>query len=594
MQQTINNLPNSAGVYQYFNDKGTLLYVGKAKNLKNRVRSYFKFTPTFKINSKLTHRIQRMLSEARTIEYIIVDTEEDALILENSLIKQLKPKYNILLRDDKTYPYIYIDESQNFARFEITRKIINKKNISYYGPFPSGARDLLNAIYEVYPLVQKRGSLKGKRVCLFYQIKKCLAPCEGKVSAKEYQKLIDSAKDDIKNRDTLISKLEERMLFLAQSERFEEAGVSRDMIKSISSLTISSQLDLANNIDLDIFAILHNSDRGVVVKLFMRDGKIISRAVSYFRETHIFDVNEAYKQTLFEFYLKNTPYVPKDILVADNFEDIDDVATTISSKLGKRIQIKNPKIGAKKRLIDIAIKNANELLRVEDRDYYLEQDVADLFNLSRIPFRVETFDNSHLQGVATVGGMVVWDNNRWDKKSYRRYSLSSRDEVGQTRELLNRRADKFEDDGSSDLWIIDGGRANLNIAYKILSKKGINLDVIAIAKEKIDSKAHRAKGLAKDIIHTKDNIFKLDATDKRLQWVQKHRDEAHRYAIKYHQEKKRLEDKKISILSKKGVGILTIKRLLNYFGTFEAIEKASYKDIERVTNIRVANSLKNS
>lgn len=593
MQQTIDNLPISAGVYQYFSENGTLLYIGKAKNLKNRVRSYFKFTPNFRINDSLTHRIQRMLSESVRLEYIVVESEEDALILENSLIKQLKPKYNILLRDDKTYPYIYIDETQPFARFEITRKVIDKKNISYYGPFPTGARDLLSAIYEIYPLVQKKGSIKGKKACLYYQIKKCLAPCEGKVEVKEYQNLIDSAKNDIKNRKNLISKLEKRMLFLAESERFEEAGVSRDMIKSISSLSISSRLDLASNINLDIFAILKLDDRGVVVKLFMRDGKIISRTVSYFRETHIFEINEAYKQVLLEFYLKDNPYVPKEILVANDFEDKNDMANIISKKLGKQVSIKNPKIGSKKRLIDIAIKNAEELLRVKDRDFYVEQDVANLFNLSRIPYRVETFDNSHLQGVAIVGGMVVWDNNNWDKKSYRRYALTSRDETGQTKELLKRRVEKFEDEGSPDLWILDGGKANLNIAYKILEQKGINLDVMAIAKEKIDSKAHRAKGFAKDIIYTKDNIFKLDATDRRLQWVQRHRDEAHRYAIKYHQEKKRLEDKDISLLSKKGVAIATIRRLLNYFGTFEAIEKASYDEIKKVTNVKVADSLKN-
>ena len=594
MQQTVDRLPNSAGVYQYFNRAGTLLYVGKAKNLRKRVRSYFKFTPKFSINKRLSLRIQKMLGEAVRVEYIVVESEVDALVLENSLIKELKPKYNILLRDDKTYPYIYIDENRDFPRFEITRAIINKRNISYFGPFPSGAKDLLNAIYEIYPLVQKKGAIEGKKACLFYQIKKCLAPCENRVGVREYKELIDIAKEDIKNRKNLISKLEARMLFLAQKERFEEAGLSRDMIKSISSLTISSQLDLANSINLDIFTILKDGDRGVIVKLFMRDGKIISRAVSYFRETHIFDINEAYKQVLLDFYIKDTPYIPKEIVVSDNFEDIENVSLTLSNRFGRKIIIKNPKIGAKKRLIEIGIKNAQELLRVDDRDYYIEKDVADLLNLIRVPFRVETFDNSHLQGVAIVGGMVVWDNNRWDKKSYKKYNLNSRDETGQTRELLQRRVDSFKNSALPDLWIIDGGRANLNIAYRILEERGINLDVIAIAKEKIDSKAHRAKGFAKDIIYTKNDILKLDARDKRLHWIQKHRDEAHRYAIKYHQDKKRAEDKQILLLSKKGVTNLVIKRLLDYFGTFENIEKATYEDIKRITNSRVANNIKNS
>ncbi len=174
MQSVVQNLPSSAGVYQYFDLSGKLLYVGKAKNLKNRVKSYWRFTPDFIPNPTQSPRIIKMLLEADRLEYIVVETEEDALILENSLIKQLKPKYNILLRDDKTYPYIYIDESQEYPRFEITRKVIKGKNITYYGPFPTGGKSLLDALYEVYPLVQKKSCLREGKACLFYQIKKCL------------------------------------------------------------------------------------------------------------------------------------------------------------------------------------------------------------------------------------------------------------------------------------------------------------------------------------------------------------------------------------------------------------------------------------
>ena len=594
MQSIVQNLPASAGVYQYFDTTGKLLYVGKAKNLKNRVKSYWRFTPEFTPNPTQSPRIIKMLLEASKLEYIVVETEEDALILENSLIKQLKPKYNILLRDDKTYPYIYIDESQEYPRFEITRKVIKGKDITYYGPFPTGGKALLDALYEVYPLVQKKSCLREGKACLFYQIKKCLAPCEGKVTPEEYGEIVTQVKTSIVKRKKLISTLEEKMTSLAMQERYEEAGSMRDTIQAISSLTISSNIDLANQMNLDIFAIQNGDERGVIVKLFMRDGKIISSAYSYFRHTHIFDENEAYKQALLEFYTIDTPNVSKQILAAHIFEDSQQVAQTLSTRFDKKIEILTPQRGSKAKLIALALQNCKELLRTKQSDTVMEQKIADLFGLTVIPYRIETFDNSHLMGVATVGGMVVWDEAKWDKSSYRRYTLHERDEYGQMKEMLSRRIADFKEHPAPDLWILDGGQANLNLALQLLKEENVNLDVIAIAKEKLDAKAHRAKGAAKDLVYTVNGLLELKPNDKRLHWIQRQRDEAHRYAITYHQNKKRKEDTQISLLNKKGIGKATVKKLIDYFGTFEAIESASKEDIERVTNKKISNIIKDN
>jgi len=593
MQSVIQDLPFCAGVYQYFDTGGKLLYVGKAKNLRNRVKSYWRFSPEFKPNPTQSSRIIKMLYEASRLEYIVVETEEDALILENSLIKQLKPKYNILLRDDKTYPYIYIDESVAYPRFEITRKVIKGKNITYYGPFPTGGKALLDALYEVYPLVQKKSCLKEGKACLFYQIKKCLAPCEGKVSPEAYGEIVTQAKTSIVKRKDLISALEEKMTNLAMQERYEEAAAMRDSINAISSLTISSNIDFANALDLDIFAILNGDERGVIVKLFMRGGKIISSAYSYFRHTHIFDENEAYKQALLEFYTIDTPHSCKQILTAHTFEDSEQVAHSLSARFDKKIEILTPQRGSKAKLISLALQNCEELLRKTQSDTLMEQKIADLFDLSVIPYRIETFDNSHLMGAATVGGMVVWDENKWDKNAYRRYTLHERDEHGQMKEMLSRRIENFQEQPAPDLWILDGGQANLNLAKTLLKEANVNLDVIAIAKEKLDAKAHRAKGAAKDILYTSQGVLELKANDKRLHWIQRQRDEAHRYAITYHQNKKRKEDTQISLLNKKGIGKATVKKLIDYFGTFEAIENASYEEIEKITNKKISNIIKN-
>jgi len=593
LQQVVKHLPSSAGVYQYFDAKGKLLYVGKAKNLKNRVKSYWRFTPTFSPNLTQSPRIIKMLHEATKLEYIVVETEEDALILENSLIKQLKPKYNILLRDDKTYPYIYIDESVDYPRFEITRKVVKGKNITYYGPFPTGGRALLDALYEVYPLVQKKSCLREGKACLFYQIKKCLAPCEGKVTRQDYADIISEAKTSIVKRKHLIETLEEKMINLAMQERYEEAASMRDSIESIRTLTISSNIDLANEMDLDIFAILNGDERGVIVKMFMRGGKIISSAYSYFRHTHIFDENEAYKQALLEFYTIDSPHIAKQILTAHPFEDSIQVATSLSTRFEKKIEILTPKRGAKAKLTALALQNCEELLRKKQDDTIMEQKVADLLNLTSIPYRIETFDNSHMMGVATVGGMVVWDEGKWDKSSYRRYELHARDEYGQMKELLGRRIEKFTESPAPDLWILDGGAANLNLALALLKEANVNLDVIAIAKEKLDAKAHRAKGAAKDMLYTALGLLELKPNDKRLHWIQRQRDEAHRYAITYHQNKKRKEDTQISLLNKKGIGKATVKKLLDYFGTFDAIENATDEELEKVTNKKITNIIKN-
>ncbi len=594
----IKALPDIPGVYQYFDKNNKLLYIGKAKSLKKRVKSYWRFTPHFRPNPDLNVRILKMLNETTSIQSIVVESEEDALILENSLIKQLKPKYNILLRDDKTYPYIYIDESKPFARFEITRKAIKGKKISYYGPFPNGARELIDTIYELYPLVQKRGSLKNKKLCLFYQIGKCLGPCEGKVTQSYYNTLISQAKEGILNRELFISKLQQKMLKLASQERFEEAATIRDKIKAIESLQIKSGIDLANGAEYDIFAIDTNGNNmGVVVRIFLRDGKIASSNHSFFRIAQHYDISSIYRQSLLDFYKEDSIHIVKEILISDEIEDIQSLQSTISKRLNKKVSISIPKRGNRYKMIELAKKNASELLRQKEQNrpkVEIQKDIAKLFELDTIPWRVEVFDNSHHMGEAPVGAMVVYDENSWDKSSYRRYQLTSSDEYHQMMEMLQRRISDFDKEPPPDMWLLDGGTTLLKLAHSLLLQVGVDIKLLAIAKEKIDAKAHRAKGSAKDIIYSLDKEYRLMPSDKRLQWLQRLRDEAHRFAITYHRNKKQKDNLQSQLLNKKGIGPATIKKLLSYFGSFEAINQASFEDIAKVTNKKVANIIANS
>ncbi len=345
LTEKIRTLPDSAGVYQFFDKFGKLLYIGKAKSLKKRVKSYFKFKDgDIFPNTNPGSRIYKMVSETVNLQYIVVESEHDALILENSLIKQLKPKYNILLRDDKTYPYIFIDMNKKFPRFEITREVVKGKGIKYFGPFSTGAKEIYSSIYDIFPLVQKKGCLKSKKACLFYQIKKCTAPCEDKISENDYISIVNSVIDTINNKNLLINFLKDKMSEYSDKEMYEEAAKLRDKIDKIDKSLILSSVDLAKKEDIDIFAIDISKTRACVVRMFVRDGKIVSGSHSYFRSDCGFDIDELYRRSLLEFYT-NTFVVPAQrVLVYQDFADRGLIELLLGKEFGKKAYINVPKI----------------------------------------------------------------------------------------------------------------------------------------------------------------------------------------------------------------------------------------------------------
>lgn len=586
--EKIKSLPDSSGVYQFFDLNNKILYIGKAKNLKNRVKSYFRFTPTLTPNLNLSNRVLKMISESVNLEYILTENEQDALILENSLIKQLKPKYNILLRDDKTYPYIFLDLNEDYPVFEITRKVINnRKNIRYFGPFTSGGRELLEAIYEIFKLKQKKSC---KKKCLFYQIDKCLAPCEELISKDDYRKIVDNAVKTLQNRDELIKSLSNKMMKFSEQLRFEEAGELRDKIKLIKSTSIKSNIDLAKLDNFDIFLIKESSKRAVLVKLFIRNGKLISSNHSFLRVDEKFDIQEAYSRAIIDFYSKDLPVISKRILTPIELEERDSLEEFLNRKFNKKITINSPIKGDKKRLIELALLNARELLKV-DKDETILDEIKESFRLQNYPNRVEIFDNSHISQTINVGGMVVYENNRFNKSEYKKYNLEAKNEYSQMQELLTKRALIFDKNSPPELWVIDGGKTLLNLAKKIIDSTGANVDVISISKERIDEKVARRKSSASDKIHTIFGEIKFNKFDKKLQFIQKLRDEAHRFAISFHRQKKLKEDKKLGLLEVKGIGKAKIVKLINYFGTFENIKNASFEELKSLLNEKDAKAI---
>jgi excinuclease ABC subunit C len=577
----IKNLPDSSGIYQYFDENNRLLYIGKAKSLKKRVKSYFRFEDGLSPAPNLSLRIRKMISETNRLEYLLVESEHDALILENSLIKQLKPKYNILLRDDKTYPYIYINLAQDFPRFEVTRKLIKGSHIKYFGPFSSSHKAILEALYLLLPLVQKKGCLRDKKACLFYQIGKCLAPCEAKISKEEYMRIVQNAMELINDKKQMIKHLGAKMMQASEMLNFEEASRLRDMQISIKNSMYVSQIDLAKLEDFDIFAVYIENKNACALRLFIREGKVTSSTHTILNSTNGFDTEELYERLLFEYYTPDIPYLAKNILLADELANKETIVQALKERCNHNFNIQNPKIGDKKALCDLAVRNAKELLLLNKSETKttLVESLQSLLDLNNPPFTIEVFDNSHLMGAACVGAMITCENGRFVKQRYRHYHLHAKDEYSQMKELLSERAKRFDKEPAPDLWLIDGGETLRNLAEDILQSVGANVDTAAIAKEKIDAKAHRAKGNANDIIYTKKGKLNLSASDERLQFLQRLRDEAHRFAITFHRKTRQKLSSENSALKAAGLNDGIIKKLIDYFGTYEMARNADKKTI---------------
>lgn len=581
----IKELPSSPGIYQYFSANGKLLYVGKAKDLKKRVRSYFSTPPL--PNPKNSLRIQKMISEAKFVEYIITSSEANALILENSFIKQLNPKYNILLRDDKTYPYICLDLRDDFPRFEISRKLAKEAKVKYFGPFFKGASVLLDALYLSFKLRQKKSC---KSPCLYYQIKRCKAPCNGLISKDEYENILKSATNALLHPKSLISLLEGKMFSYAKMQNFEEAAKMRDMIKTINELDMKIDIDLAKLENFDVYALACEQNLASFIRFIIQDGKLISVNARVINTSNTAVLTgELYKQFILENAMLNPLKHANTSYVYEEFEDMLLLENMLGKKYDKKYHIKMPIKGEKKDLVNLAYQNAviNIHKELKNDDFLLLKELKDFFELDNFPSYIEAFDNSHLQGSAPVGAMIAYKDGGFYKANYRHYHLDFNNDYHQMQSTLTTRAQRFDKMSAPDLWVIDGGTTLLELALQIVQSSGANIDVLAISKEKVDSKSRRAKGFAKDIIHSKQGSFKLNTHDKKLLFLQRLRDESHRFAITFHQKTKRRNDLASSALEKEGFSKAQIKKMLNYYGTFEAINKANKDERLRISRKRV-------
>lgn len=587
VEDKLKMLPTDPGVYIMKDDGGHVIYVGKAKNLKNRVRQYF-------FNTVKTEKVMAMVSHIKDFDYIIVNSEIDALSLENNLIKKYKPKYNILLKDDKTYPYIKINLKEKFPYFYITRKI-KKDGGKYFGPFMGGINaqevlELVNLTYKLRPCSVKITE-KPKRECLNYHIGKCLSPCSGRVSEEDYMKSVNDALDFLSGGDDSRPEeiLKEAMLRHAENEEFEAALACRERLKSLEKLKVKRITALNRFIDADVISMADNGLSTVFSMLNIRKGRMLG-AKNLSEENVYFDKSEGLADFITGYY-KNAAEIPSEIIVFTEPADTELLETYLTGLADKKISVTVPVKGVRKQLVDMAGVNAEDYLKksVErirhktDMTINACQKLQRVLNLSKYPKRMECYDISHISGVDKVGSMVVFTDGEKDAAEYRRFKIKTvegNNDFESLKEVLKRRLSKLGTDEEEkfpkpDLIIIDGGKGQLSSVKQIFDELNVkDIDLVSLAKQEEEVFT----------LHSDRSVL-IDKSDYALRLLQRIRDEAHRFAITFNRS---LRGKRslVSVLDGiDGVGKVKKKALLEKFKDLSGIMNAKKEDLMTVDGI---------
>ncbi len=588
----LKSLENKPGVYRMFNEKGDVLYVGKAKSLKKRVTNYT--TP-----QRLTIRIQRMVSETHTMEFITTHTEAEALLLEANLIKKLKPRYNILLRDDKSFPMILVTGDHDFPQVVKHRGAKNRKG-TYFGPFASAwaVNETLNTLQRAFLLRPCSDNIFASRTrpCLQYQIKRCSAPCVERISKEDYAALVEQAARFLRGDSKSLQKeLADKMALASENLEFEEAAVYRDRINAMTRIQQRQDINIAQLEEADVIAGYQDGGQTCIQIFFFRAGANFGNRAyypSHGSKDELPDVIEAF---IGQFYADKHP--PKQILVSHDLPGQVILQEALSVKAESKVIVQCPKRGEKTQLISHALNNAREALgrRLSESasQRKLLQELARVTQMEAMPERVEVYDNSHTQGTNSVGAMIVAGPEGFIKNAYRKFNIKtaqSDDDYAMMREVLTRRfsrALKEDPDKEKGQWpdliIVDGGMGQLNIAISVFEELGI--DDVTLAG--ISKGPDRNAGFDKIVIPGK-NPFQLGHTDPVNHFIQRLRDEAHRFAIGTHRAKRGKTIKKSILDDISGIGAKRKKALLHHFGSAKAVAQAGLKDLESVEGINTS------
>ena len=600
-EEELKKLPRKPGVYIMRDDKDVILYVGKAINLHNRVRSYFRE------NIGRGPAIDQMVSLIARFEYIVTDSELEALVLENNLIKENSPKYNTLLKDDKTYPYIKVTVGEDYPRILFSRTMKKDKS-RYFGPYTSAAAvkdtiELLNKLYQLRTCNRVLPRDIGiERPCLNYHIKQCLAPCQGYVSKEEYRQQVAGALEFLNgNYSPILKDLEEKMKKAAEAMEFEDAARYRDLLSSVRQVSQKQKITEGVGEDKDILALYQDETEAVVQVFFVRDGKLIGREHYYM--THVPENNKpAILQDFVKQFYAGTPFIPRELMLQYEIEDAELIEKWLSERKGSRVYLKVPKIGSKEKLVELAAQNA-KLVLSQDREKLKREEgrtigaVKEISDLLQLPLtgtaRMEAYDISNINGFENVGSMVVYEKGKPKRSDYRKFkikSVSGPDDYACMREVLTRRfrhgmeesreleeQEMDQEYGSftkfPDLILMDGGRGQVNIALSVLEELGIDIPVCGMVKD--DN--HRTRGLYYHNIE-----LPIDTHSEGFKLITRIQDEAHRFAIEYHRSLRSKTQVKSVLDDIPGVGPARRKALMRHFKSLEEIRQASVEELMEI------------
>lgn len=588
IQEHLKQLPAQPGVYLMKDKNGQVIYVGKAISLKNRVRQYFQSSKNH------SSKVVSMVKHIKSFEYIITDSELEALILECNLIKQYRPKYNVLLRDDKTYPYIKVTTNEDFPRVLKVRRV-SKDKAKYFGPYTntSAVNDTLEIIRNTYPIRTcnidiDRAIKNNMRPCLNMHIKKCVGPCTGNVVKEEYNKMVEEIILFLSGKEEkLIELLKEKMNKCAMDFNFEDAAIYRDKIKSLEEMMQKQKIDATtSDLNQDIIAMARAHDEACVQVFFIRNGKIVGR--EHFILEGVMESSRASILGSFvkQFYMEQE-YIPKELIIEDEIEDSFVLEEWLSAKKGQKVTIRVPQKGEKKSLVEMVRKNAIEYLekfsdlnkRKYEKSIGALDELKEILNLEEAPKRIESFDISNIQGVDSIGSMVVFTDGKKDKKEYRRYKIKTvigPNDYDSMAEIVERR---LKYGNFPDLILLDGGKGQVSAVKKVLQANGVEIPLWGMYK---DDK-HRTKGLI-----SQEKEIELDKTSNLYRFVASIQEEVHNYAITYHRSLRNKSLTKSVLDDIQGIGEKRKKALLNHFKDIEAIKKATFEELLEVEGMNKA------
>lgn len=595
IEEELKKLPTTPGVYIMQDAKGGVLYVGKAVNLRNRVRSYFR------VSTKKTLKIQKMVSLIDHFDYILTDTELEALVLENNLIKEYSPKYNTLLKDDKTYPYIKVTVQEKFPRILIVRQV-KKDKARYFGPYAAqgAVGDIVELLSKMYKIRVCNKSLDGEtvngRACLNYHMKQCDAPCECKISEDTYRENVKQALSFLGgNYDILLKELEKKMNDASENLEFEEAAKYRDLLKSATSIAQKQKITDNDGENKDYLGIARNDTDVLVQVFFVREGRLIGREHFYMKGATE-ETDEEVIVSFLKLFYAGTPFIPREIYIPVETEESVLLEEWLTGKRGGKVSIKTPIKGQKEKMLLLAHQNAEMLIKRDAEKHKAEEartkgatnELAEILGIEKAD-RIESYDISNTQGFNSVGSMIVYEGGKPRKSDYRKFKLKTvegPDDYASMYEVLTRRfahgLNEIEEDKLTsfaifpDLILMDGGRGQVHVAEDVLKELGIDVPVCGMIKDD----RHRTRGLL-----FKDEEIPIDIHSECFKYVTRIQDEVHRFAIEYHRSLRTKEQVHSVLDDIEGIGPKRRKALMKRFVTIDDLKAASVEEIASVDEI---------